>query len=117
MKIRHDAKSLMLAIDIGTSSVRAALYDEKAELVPRTSVKRQYQFTTTGDGGSEIDADVLHAHVVDVIDAVLQKSSRLKGEIECVASCSFWHSLMGVDDRGRPTISWYGYIQAERRRR
>lgn len=56
-----------------------------------------------------MDADVLLGHVVDAIDAVLEKSSRLKGEIEAVAACSFWHSLMGVDEKRRPTTPVLGW--------
>lgn len=47
--------------------------------------------------------------VVAAIDAVLEKTSNLKGEIEWVASCSFWHSLVGIDAKGKPTtkvLSW-----------
>jgi gluconokinase len=106
---------LILALDIGTSSVRAALYDGNAEVVPRTSTKIEYQFVTTADGGFEIDADVLLGHVVAAIDAVVKKASRLKGEIECVASCAFWHSLMGVDDKGKPTTPVLGWADTRSR--
>jgi len=106
---------LILSIDIGTSSVRAALYDANADLVPRMSVKFEYSFTAIADGGFEIDADVLLGHVTDAIDLVLKKSSRLKVEIGYVASCAFWHSLVGVDDRGKTTTSVLGW--ADRRSR
>jgi len=53
--------------------------------------------------------------VTNAIDAVLQKSSRLNTEIDYVASCAFWHSLVGVDDRGRPTTPVLGW--ADRRSR
>ena len=94
---------LILALDIGTSSVRAALYDGNAELAPRTSAKIKYSFATTADGGFEIDADVLLGHVVAAIDSALKKSTRISAEIDYIAPCAFWHSLMGVDDRGKPT--------------
>lgn len=100
---------ITLALDIGTSSVRAALYDGSANVLPRTSVKIERTLTSTADGGAEIDADIAFDQVVAAIDAVLEKTKNLKGEIECVASCSFWHSLVGVDAKGKPTtkvLSW-----------
>lgn len=102
-------RPITLALDIGTSSVRAALYDRDANVLPRTSVKIERALTSTIDGGAEIDADVAFEQVVTAIDAVLDKTKNIKGEIECVASCSFWHSLVGIDAKGRPTtkvLSW-----------
>ncbi|MFZ1700463.1 MAG: gluconokinase [Pyrinomonadaceae bacterium] len=100
---------ITLALDIGTSSVRAALYDGSAKALPRSSVKIERTLTRTLDGGSEIDADEAFAQVVAAIDAALAKADRLNAEIEFVAMCSFWHSLMGVDATGKPTtkvLSW-----------
>ncbi len=100
---------ITLALDIGTSSVRAALYDGDANGLPRTSVKIERTLTSTADGWAEIDADVAFEQVVAAIDAVLEKTKNLKGEIDCVASCSFWHSIVGVDANGKPTtkvLSW-----------
>jgi len=100
---------ITLALDIGTSSVRAALYDGDANVLPRTSVKIERTLTSTADGGAEIDADVAFEHVVSAIDTVLDKTKNIQGDIECVASCSFWHSLVGIDAIGKPTtkvLSW-----------
>ena len=95
--------------------MRAALYEADADLLPRTSVKIERTFTSTADGGAEIDADGAFAEVVAVIDAVLEKPKNIKAEIECVASCAFWHSLVGVDAKGRPTTKVFGW--ADRRSR
>lgn len=94
---------IILALDIGSSSVRAALYDGDANLIPRTSVKIEQTFHVTPDGGNEINTDHAIANVVAAIDTVLEKTKRLKGEIACVASCSFWHSLVGVNAQGNHT--------------
>lgn len=100
---------ITLSLDIGTSSVRAALYDGRAKVIPRSSVKIERPLMRTADGGSEIDAGEGFAQVVEAIDAVLAKTDGLNVEVEFVAACSFWHSLMGVDDKGKPTtkvLSW-----------
>lgn len=101
--------SHVLAIDIGTSSVRAALYDEKAGVLPDTMVKNERTLTVTEDGGAEIDAEEAFSQVVAAVDDVLKKLGRVKVEIEYVAISSFWHSLVGVDKNGRPTTKVLGW--------
>ena len=102
-------KTLILALDNGTSSVRAALYDAEAHAVPRAFAKIERALTVTADGGAEIDADEALAQVAKAIDAVLKKTLKPKGEIEYVASCSFWHSLVGVNAEGNPTTKVFGW--------
>ena len=106
----------VLAIDIGTSSVRAALYDEKARVVPETMVKNERVLTATDDGGAEIDADEAFAQVVKAVDSVLKKAKNIPGEIGFVAASSFWHSLVGVDKKGEPTTKVFGWADTRSRR-
>ncbi len=106
---------IILALDIGTSSVRAALYDGEAKLIPRTSVKIEYSFAATVDGGSEIDTTYAIERVVAAIDQVLEKTKKFKGEIEYVASCSYWHSLVGVDAKGKHTPVVLGWADTRSR--
>lgn len=106
---------LILALDIGSSSIRAALYDGDANLLPRTSVKIAREFTTTDDGGSEINADEALRQVIAAIDAVLERTAKMKSEIVAVASCTFWHSLIGVNARGRPTTKVLGWADTRSR--
>jgi gluconokinase len=61
---------------------------------------------TTPDGGVEIDADRLVETVCEVIDKALDSAAPA---IDAVAFTTFWHSLMGVDEKGRaltPLYSW-----------
>lgn len=100
---------MILALDIGSSSVRAALYDGDANPIHRSSVKIERSLDITSDGGAQIDADQAFEQVVATIDSLLSKTEKLKGEITHVAACSFWHSLVGVDVKGKPTtkvLTW-----------
>jgi gluconokinase len=108
-------RSLVLALDIGTSSVRSALYDCAGNVLPRTMVKHERRLTTTDDGGAEIDADEALAQVVAAIDDVLKRSVNVKGEIVCSAASSFWHSLVGIDAKGRPTTKVFGWADTRSR--
>jgi Sugar (pentulose and hexulose) kinases len=108
--------SYVLAIDIGTSSVRAALYDFDANVLPETFVKNERRLTATGDGGAEIDALEALGQIERAIDEVLRKSSALKGEIRAVAVSSFWHSLVGIDFFGKPTTKVFGWADTRSRK-
>ena len=99
----------ILALDIGTSSVRAALYDYNGEVLPETMVKNERRLTATEDGGAEIDALEAFAQIEKAIDDVLKKSPKIKGEILYAAASSFWHSLVGIDAQGKPTTKVFGW--------
>lgn len=89
--------------------MRAALYDLRGQVLPETMVKNERQLTATDDGGAEIDALEALAQIETAIDDVLKKSKGVKGEIAYVAASSFWHSLVGVDGRGKPTTQVFGW--------
>jgi gluconokinase len=108
-------QSLILALDIGTSSVRAALYDDAGNVLPRTMVKNERSLIVTDDGGAEIDANEAFDQVVAAIDEVLLKAEKIKGEIGHVAASSFWHSLVGVDSKGKATTKVYGWADTRSR--
>jgi gluconokinase len=104
---------VILAIDIGSSSVRAAFFDPTGKLLPKTLVKIERKLKATASGGSEIDARVAFRQVVAAIDGALERAPN--AEITHVASCTFWHSLMGIDDAGKPTTSVYGWAENQSR--
>ena len=107
---------LILVLDIGTSSVRAALYDLAGDVLPETMVKNERRLTATDDGGAEIDALLAFRQVVKTIDDVLKKAENIAGEISTVAASSFWHSLVGVDDAGEPTTKVFGWADTRSRK-
>lgn len=108
-------KQYVLALDIGTSSVRAALYDYAGSVLPATMVKNERQLEITDDGGAEIDALQAFGQIEQAIDDVLEKSKNLEGEIEYVAASSFWHSLVGIDAKGKPTTKVFGWADTRSR--
>ena len=97
--------SLVLALDIGTSSVRAIAFDFAGRKVGQAA-QIPYDQTTSGDGGVEIGADFLLDLVAQCLDNLLET---LDGKIEAVAISCFWHSLLAVDATGNaltPVLSW-----------
>jgi gluconokinase len=108
--------SFILALDIGTSSVRAALYDFVGNVLPATMVKNERQLKITEDGGAEIDATEAFLQVEKAIDDVLKKAKNFDGEIHHVAASAFWHSLVGVDKNGEPTTKVFGWADTRSRK-
>jgi gluconokinase len=108
-------QSFILALDIGTSSVRSALYDCDGNVLPKTMVKNERHLSATEDGGAEIDADEAFDQVVAAVDQVLAKAKNIKGEISHVATSAFWHSLVGVDASGKPTTKVFGWADTRSR--
>ncbi len=103
-------KGLILGLDVGSSSIRGALFDTgRGRMLPKTLVRDERRLAATRDGGAEINADKAFRQVTATIDAVLAIATKVKGDIVSVASCSFWHSLMGIDENGKPTTPVYGW--------
>src|SRR5437660_1107060 len=62
----------ILALDIGTSSTRALLYDARGVAIPGAHAQLAYQLTTSHEGEASVDADFLLGLVIRTIDEVLQ---------------------------------------------
>ncbi len=99
----------VLALDIGTSSVRALLFDAAGRAVPHIKTQLPYELTTSGEGEACVDADKLVQLVAQSIDGALQAAGSLVSQIVAVATDTFWHSLVAVAADGRaltPVLTW-----------
>jgi gluconokinase len=95
---------LILALDVGTSSTKTALFNARAERLLETTAHEPYPLHVAPDGTAELDPGILEHAVARAIRATLAARRKLKGNPPVIAvgmSC-FWHSLLGVE-RGRPT--------------
>ena len=101
--------SLVLAIDIGSSSVRVAVYDERAHAVPGLSVATPHVTPTTPDGGAADDALVLADVVERTVDAVLTLAGDAASQIIAVGLDTFVGNLLGLDSRDQATTPVYTY--------
>jgi gluconokinase len=99
----------VLALDIGTSSVRAGLYDRPGRRVPEVEAGQTHAPTTTSDGGAEMDPEALVEAACCTLESALAQAGPRAWEIAGVGVCTFWHSILGVDEAGRsttPVIMW-----------
>lgn len=104
----------ILALDIGSSSIRASLFDHAGGLLHGTSARIEREFRALRGGGSQLDPDECVDQVVALIDSVLKKGKGF--DITHVATCALWHSLIGVDARGRPTTNVLGWADTRSRK-
>jgi gluconokinase len=114
----HEAKRpLALALDVGTSSARAALYDSRGRQVENVESRTRYQMTVTQDGGVEIEADKLIEIICATIDECLLQAAThlsnlradLRDAIRVVGYSNFWHAMLGVDRNGDAVTPLYNW--------
>jgi gluconokinase len=100
-------KTGVLALDIGTSSVRAVVYDIHGRMRAATLSDVPYKVRTTDPGEVSSDPRELVALIGQSIDGALKAGRKGKTEILGVGVSCYWHSLMGVDRSGRPTTELF----------
>jgi gluconokinase len=91
---------VVIAVDVGSSSARAALFDARGEALPKRFHQVPYEPHITPDGGVEHDPGVLLNAVATCLDAV-HASPESEG-IVGVGVTTFWHGLLGFDAQSRP---------------
>ena len=100
---------IVLALDIGTSGVRAALFDGRGdEIEGSLTALRNASHYELGSGG-DANADALVEFVTRAIDVAVVRAESFVSRIDYVAVSCFWHSLVGVDNAGRavtPLLGW-----------
>ena len=93
----------IVALDAGTSSVRALAFDSIGRSIIETEEQLPYTLETPPDGGATFPAASLFDLTVRAIDGVVARLGDRPDAVAAVGSTSFWHSLMGIDASGTPT--------------
>lgn len=101
--------SLVLSIDVGSSSVRAAAHTADAVPIPGSEAQIDSSFDTTPDGGVQIDAHILFERLAQALDAALQRLGSQANAIQGVGASVFASSVLGVDAAGEPRTPVYTY--------
>ena len=112
----HRPELLVLAMDIGSSSTRSALFDEKGRMLPKTSASREYAVAYTADGGAELSPALLHRAAAGCLRMTLQarraSPALRKIPIAGFGASAFWHSLLGLDRKGGPITPVYTWADS-----
>ena len=98
----------VLAVDIGTSGVRASLFDERGREIDGATVRIQQPLSEIGEL-APTDAEAGVELVTQTIDALLDQPYQMGAQIQLIAISCFWHSLLGVDAQGLATTPVFGW--------
>jgi gluconokinase len=102
--------TVALVLDIGSSSVRAMLFDEALRAIDGATITQRHRFITEPPGASIIDAAPLRAGVEQCVDHLLKH--RRAAEIEVVGLATFAGNLLGIDPDGSPITPVYTYADS-----
>jgi gluconokinase len=107
--MRNYESPFVLAVDIGSSSMKAGLFDAFARSVQGTEVSIPHSQIVASDGTSEEDADQIKSTVERAIDSVLSNAGRLTSQVAGVGFDSMASTVLGVDATGAPITPVYTY--------
>src|SRR3954462_1396047 len=103
---RSRPEFLVLAIDIGTSSTRTALFDNHGARLPETAAAESYRVSYGGDGQAELSParllGALKRAQGRTMRAYRSRSTRNRPPIQAVSGSALWHGLLGLDRRRNP---------------
>jgi len=109
-------KSLVLTIDIGSSSLRTALFSQTGARILQSSATRQYSVTYTADGGAELEPEALLRAARSCLRETLNVHAQINSlrNIPIVAVCgsAIWHSMLGLDRRGQPSTAIFTWADS-----
>lgn len=108
-------------MDLGTSSVRAIVFDRRLRPVPGTAAYRAHSPRLSADGGAEMETRLVLRQVAEVIDEALRGVG--DEPVTAVGVSTFWHGLVAAGPDLKPlsrVLLWSdgrSWPQAERLRR
>ena len=100
---------LVLAVDIGSSSVKAGLFDAEARSLTGMEASARHAQTVASDGTSEEPVERIAGAVESCIDQVLDAAGDLAREIGGVGMDCMASTILGVDREGRAVTPVYTY--------
>ncbi|MCX6376845.1 MAG: FGGY family carbohydrate kinase [Armatimonadetes bacterium] len=92
--------SRLLGIDLGTTGLKAAVFDEEGRQLARASAANQY--LDSGSGSAEQDPEAWWDGCGRVVREVLGAASIRKGQIDGIGVCGFHHCPVFLGGNGRP---------------
>ncbi|MCI4061513.1 FGGY family carbohydrate kinase [Micromonospora sp. R77] len=97
----------ILALDLGTSSVRGLVLDADATPLPGALARRKVRVATGADGSGTLDGPGYLACLTECLDE-LAAAGHLR-DVELVATSAQWHSVLPLDAAGEPlgpVLTW-----------
>ena len=106
-----------MALDVGSSSVRALLFDLRMRAIPGAEVHYQHKPLIRSDGTAELDPDGLIRLVGRCLTDLLRLAGPKRAEkIAGVGVSTFWHGLVATDDSARALTPLYLWSDSRSRK-
>ena len=99
----------ILSLDIGTSSIRARVFDALGREVEGLGARGTYSLHTSANGAVEADPDEMLHVLWECIDEVMVKAQAWAYHIAGVAGCSLVSNVLGIDQTGQAITPVYTY--------
>ncbi len=102
--------AVVLGLDIGTSGIRAALFDERGEDVASACVRQHWPAL---DNATSFNAEQRLGWIESAVDDLFDLAKPVDLEIQLISISCFWHSLVGVDGNGDSTTPVFTWANTE----
>ena len=102
-------RPLVLALDLGSSSLRAIIFDRLGRELEETEGRVPTRWRRTPEGGVEADPDAVLGGAFEAIDRSLAAAGPLAQDLRAVGISTFWHNILGVGACGRPVTPLYSW--------
>lgn len=102
-------RPFVVALDVGSSSVRAGLYDCRGRLIEGCLSQLGYAWEIGPEGSVRLPAAALLEVAGQALDGLATAAGPLAREAVAGGIACFFHSIVGLDDAGRPltsVLSW-----------
>ncbi len=99
----------ILAVDIGTSSVRAGWIDGAGTPLSAEIARAEHAWSALAQDGMETDAEALADLCLRVIGEAVGTARAAGIEPAAVGIAAFWHGLVGIGADGRAATPLYGW--------
>ncbi|WP_431473079.1 FGGY family carbohydrate kinase [Ornithinimicrobium sp. W1665] len=109
IELKDAVLPLVLALDVGSTASRGAVYDAHGRPVGKRA-KVAHSFTTAPDGTSEIDPDQIVEEVTTLLDQLVEALDDTP--VAGVALDTFASSMVVVDEDGRPLTPCFTYADS-----
>jgi len=97
-------KNMIMALDIGTQSVRAAVVDVDGNILGIEQIK--HEVDSPHPGWAQQKPDEWWDETCRAIQAVLESTGTDAENIAAVATCGQMHGPVGIDEQGQVTTDW-----------
>jgi gluconokinase len=99
----------VLSIDIGTSSVKTAVFDLQGRLIKGSIFHMPVDLITKADGTVVVEADPLLESVWSCIDSTLRSIGEEGNKLAAVGCSTFVSNILGVGENGQAATPIYTY--------